>query len=200
MAITLLSVAIAVYLQIVGLDSKNRKLAKATVKEKESIGALIQGISKTTRDKLKSSCFSGGTSGAFASTPLTPRSRLRFFQSAPSSLSPRSQAAQRTGVVAALRRCQRLSGRTLPNNSFYFCGEITRDSTADKESFFNSEQAFIEVKLEIRNFANGTSSTCSDFDQGPPHGVVVYYSLYWLNQIGNQWTYKTKNGVVNVAK
>ncbi len=102
-------------------------------------------------------------------------------------------------------RCRRSHLPTSPtlasDNTFYFCMNISKDSSALAQSFLSSPLSFAEVGWQLINLHTGAPLSCSDFNSvGKAAGAQVFYNVYWATSLGGEYTFKNYVNTFTVGK
>lgn len=98
----------------------------------------------------------------------------------------------------AITRCSNAVTPSGNGNRYYFCLQISPDTSADKDSILNAEKAFAEFAIELIDLQTNLAISCQEYskranDMGPPPslthvdgsaGMAVTMALYWENKSG----------------
>jgi hypothetical protein len=89
-----------------------------------------------------------------------------------------------------------------PNaNTFYFCLNVSQDTSAPAGSFLKAPFAFAEVGWNLINLHTGAALSCENFVTiGGAAGAQIFYTVYWGTQVGSENVFKKYTNTVTVGR
>ncbi|SMF12655.1 type II secretion system protein [Pseudobacteriovorax antillogorgiicola] len=204
--VSLLAVVATMVFRASVQSNQAKKIIRAGQNYEDINQLFINELAAVLKNPAGTQCFAPNDFSKPLSAGLSA-SEMKHTKNIEAGVSKDVKAAmsRSSSIGKALDRCKDrvrtiTNGSSATDNKLHFCLKFDQVATAPRNSFLNSEHAFAEVAIHLKDFHSDSDLSCADYKTSTAAGAQIFYSLFWTTEVGGKLRYKRKNGVFHTGK